>query len=124
MLHGSNARLAAPGREFLNTDSDIGTELVVNFLRNVNLAVLGEKAITLEQWYELRVAGSAGTSAGIASGAHDGIAVGGNGRLCSLTSGAARRFESKQEALDYLGKIKVSGDYQFEAVLCHARTTA
>lgn len=80
--------------------------------------------MALGEWYELRVAGSAGTTAGIAGGAHEGIAVGENGRLCALTSGCARRFESKQQALDYLGKIKVSGDYQFEAVLCGARAAA
>ena len=75
-------------------------------------------------WYELRVTGSAGTRAGTASGAHEGIAVGENGRLCALSSGGARRFESEQEALDYLGKIKVSGDYQFEAVRCGVRAAA
>jgi hypothetical protein len=78
--------------------------------------VTGE-AMTFE-WFELRVAGSAGTAAGVAAGALDGIAVGANGRLCSLTSGGARRFRSREEALDYLGKIKVSGDYRFEAVAC------
>jgi hypothetical protein len=81
-------------------------------------------AATLDQWYELRVAGSAGTSAGAATGALEGIAVGENGRLCSLTSGGARRFDSKQQATDYLGKIKVSGDYQFEAVLCRGHAAA
>jgi hypothetical protein len=75
-------------------------------------------------WYELRVAGSAGTRAGIASGAHEGIAVAENGRLCALSSGGARRFESKELALEYLGKIKVSGDYQFEAVRGSARAAA
>ena len=80
--------------------------------------------MTLGGWYELRVTGSAGTSAGVAAGTHEGIAVGENGRLCSLTSGGARRFESRQQALDYLGKIKVSGDYQFEAVLCGAKAAA
>jgi len=75
-------------------------------------------------WYELRVTGSAGTSAGIAAGAHEGIAVGENGRLCSLTSGGVRRFESREEALDYLGKLKVSGDYKFEAVLCGIKAAA
>lgn len=80
--------------------------------------------MTLDQWYELRVAGSAGTGAGLAEGAREGIAVGENGRLCSLTSGGARRFESKQQAVDYLGKIKVSGDYQFEAVLCRVKVAA
>lgn len=80
--------------------------------------------MTLDNWYELRVVGSAGTGAGIAAGASEGIAVGENGRLCALSSGGARRFESKQEALDYLRKIKVSGDYQFEAVRCGATVAA
>jgi hypothetical protein len=74
------------------------------------------------EWFELRVAGSAGTAAGLAAGALDGIAVGENGRLCSLTSGGARRFRSREEAIDYLGKIKVSGDYRFEAVACRVET--
>lgn len=72
----------------------------------------------MEKWYELRMAGSAGTGSGVAAGASEGIAVGENGRLCSLASGGARRFESQQQAVEYLGKIKVSGDYQFEPVLC------
>ena len=80
--------------------------------------------MALGEWYELRVAGSAGTGAGIAAGANEGIAVGENGRLCALSSGGARRFESHQQALDYLGKIKVSGDYQFEAVPCDSRVAA
>jgi len=80
--------------------------------------------VTLGEWYELRVTGSAGTSAGVAAGTDEGIAVGENGRLCSLTSGSARRFESQQQAIDYLGKIKVSGDYQFEAVLCGVKVAA
>lgn len=69
-------------------------------------------------WYELRVTGSAGTRSGLNAGAHDGIAVGENGRLCSLSSSSARRFESREDALEYLGKIKFSGDYEFEAVPC------
>ena len=82
------------------------------------------KAATLDGWYELRVSGSAGTSASISTGTSDGIAVGENGRLCSLASGGARRFESQQQALEYLAKIKVSGDYQFEAVRCGVRAAA
>jgi hypothetical protein len=77
-----------------------------------------------DEWYELRVLGSAGTSAAITAAADDGIAVGVNGRLCALSSGGARRFESRQQALEYLGKIKVSGDYQFEAVRCEVRAAA
>jgi hypothetical protein len=80
--------------------------------------------VTLGGWYELRVTGSVGTTAGAATGTQEGIAVGENGRLCSLTSGGARRFESKEQALEYLGKIKVSGDYQFEPVLCGVRAAA
>ncbi len=78
--------------------------------------------MTSGEWYELRVAGSAGTS--LATGTREGIAVGENGRLCSLSSGCARRFESKQQALDYLGQLKVSGDYQFEAVPCGVKAAA
>jgi hypothetical protein len=80
--------------------------------------------MTFDNWYELRVVGSAGTRAGIAAGVHEGIAVGENGRLCALSSASARRFESTQQALDYLGKIKVSGDYQFEAVRCGVKVAA
>ena len=74
--------------------------------------------MTLDGWFELRVTRSAGTRAGTAAGTHEGIAVGENGRLCALSSGTARRFESQQHALEYLGKVKISGDYQFEAVPC------
>ena len=83
--------------------------------------VLGE-AMTAGEWFELRVAGSAGTQAGTT--AAEGIAVGENGRLCSVSSGCARRFESAEDALDYLGKIKVSGDYQFEPVRCGVKAAA
>ena len=76
------------------------------------------------EWYELRVTGSAGTAEGIAAGADEGIAVGENGRLCAVSSGCARRFGSPQQALDYLGKIKVSGDYQFEPVRCGVKVAA
>jgi len=78
----------------------------------------------MSDWYELRVVGSAGTSACITGGGNEGIAVGESGRLCALSSGGARRFVSEQQAVDYLGNIKVSGDYQFEPVLCGARAAA
>jgi hypothetical protein len=84
----------------------------------------GGQAMKSGEWYELRVTGSAGTAAGIAAGADEGIAVGENGRLCSVSSGCARRFESAPDALDYLGKIKVSGDYQFEPVRCGVKALA
>jgi hypothetical protein len=81
-------------------------------------------AMTAGEWFELRVSGSAGTQAGAAAAANEGIAVGENGRLCSLSSGCARRFESAQDALEYLGRIKVSGDYQFEPVRCGVKAAA
>jgi hypothetical protein len=80
--------------------------------------------MTAGEWFELRVAGSAGTRAGAAAPVNEGIAVGENGRLCSLSSGGARRFESPQDALDYLGRIKVSGDYEFEPVRCGVKAAA
>jgi len=88
------------------------------------VSVIEEDEVTLGGWYELRVTGSAGTREGIATGTRAGIAVAENGRLCSLTSGGARRFESRELALDYLGRIHISGDYQFEAVLCGVMATA
>lgn len=80
--------------------------------------------MTPGKWYELRVEGSAGTTSGLTADASEGIAVGENGRLCSLSSGCARKFDSPQQALDYLGKIKVSGDYRFEVVACGAKAVA
>jgi len=80
--------------------------------------------MTLDKWYELRVVGSTGTSAGIAAGASEGISVGENGRLCALSSGGARRFESTQQALEYLRRIRISGEYEFEPVLCGSTADA
>lgn len=62
--------------------------------------------------------------AGAATGIKESIAVGEEGRLCSVTSGKARRFDSTREAIDYLAKLKVSGDYQFEVVACKAAPEA
>lgn len=70
------------------------------------------------QWYELRVLGSAGTSA--ASDIHEGIALSETGRLCPVSSGLAKKFDSDQEAIDFLSKTTVPGLYPFEPVLCHA----
>ncbi|MDP1717431.1 MAG: hypothetical protein Q8L40_05080 [Burkholderiales bacterium] len=72
------------------------------------------------QWYELRVEGSAGTQAGDAKGATEIIAIGENGRLISITLGRPKKFESKQQAMDYLNQVMLTGDYRFEAVLCGA----
>ena len=70
------------------------------------------------QWYELRLDGSAGTRSGDAIGATEAIAIGENGRLISIALGHPKKFESKQQALDYLSKVMLTGDYQLEAVLC------
>ena len=70
------------------------------------------------EWYELRVAGSAGTSSEIAGSI--GIAIGENGRLCSISSGGAKRFETEQAAMDYLLMSSIPGDYRFEAVRCNS----
>lgn len=80
--------------------------------------------MVLTQWYELRVDGSAGTKAGLAKAATEGIAIADSGRLCSIASGHARKFESRQQAIDYLGKVRVSGEYRFEAVQCYAAADA
>ncbi|MDP2239007.1 MAG: hypothetical protein Q8K18_02430 [Burkholderiales bacterium] len=72
------------------------------------------------QWYELRVEGSAGTQSGDATGATEVIAIGENGRLISITLGHPKKFESKQQAMDYLNQVLLTGDYRFEAVLCGA----
>jgi hypothetical protein len=74
--------------------------------------------MALSHWYELRVAGSAGTSSEIAGGMKEGIALGENGRLCSVVSGHAKKFESRQQALDFLARTTIPGIYNFEAVRC------
>jgi hypothetical protein len=53
-----------------------------------------------------------------AKGVTEGIAIGENGRLIPIASGHPKKFKSKQRAMDYLSKVILSGDYQFEAVLC------
>ena len=69
------------------------------------------------QWYELRVMGSAGTS-GAERGVREGIVLAENGRLCAVQSGQAKRFNSEQEAMDFLALTTVPRMYTFEAVLC------
>ena len=75
-------------------------------------------------WYELRLEGSAGTNAGIAGGATEGIAIADNGRLCSTASGRARRFRTKQEAMDFLLNMTTPGNYRFEVVKCRTKAAA
>ncbi|MGQ0523806.1 MAG: hypothetical protein ACT4P8_09125 [Betaproteobacteria bacterium] len=67
-------------------------------------------------WYELRVVGSAGTSTETAGSI--GIAIGENGRLCSISSGTAKRFPTEQAAVGYLSTSSIPGNYRFEAVRC------
>jgi hypothetical protein len=72
-------------------------------------------------WYELRVAGSAGTRDGIAKGTAEGIAISESGRLCSIASGQAKRFASEQDAMSYLLNMTIPGNYRFEVVNCRGR---
>lgn len=75
-------------------------------------------------WYELRVAGSAGTRAGIAQNATEGIAIAESGRLCSIASGQTKRFDSEQDAMSYLLNMTIPGNYRFEVVSCQGRQPA
>jgi len=73
-------------------------------------------------WYELRIAGSVGTSAGAASGLKEGIALAENGRLCAVSSGVAKRFGSAKEAVEFLGKTTIPGVFNLEPVRCSAES--
>ncbi len=73
-------------------------------------------------WYELRVVGSAGTSAGAASGFKEGIALAENGRLCAVSSGVAKKFVSAQEAVEFLGKTTIPGVFNLEPVRCSVKS--
>jgi hypothetical protein len=44
--------------------------------------------------------------------------------LCSIASGEARKFETEQEASEYLLKTTLPGHYRFEVVLCSYRAAA
>ena len=74
--------------------------------------------MTLSHWYELRIAGSPGTSTG-GAGVKEGIAISENGRLCTISSGHAMRFETEQDAFDYLVRQSTPGRYRYEAVHCN-----
>ncbi len=75
--------------------------------------------MTLSQWYELRVAGSPGTATG-GAGIREGIAISQSGRLCTVSSGHAMRFETEQDAFDFLIRQTTPGRYRFEVVHCNA----
>ena len=85
--------------------------------------VRGVHTMSWEQWYELRVAGSPGTTTG-KPGIKEGIAIGNNGRLCALSFGKAMRFETEKLALDYLTTQTTPGKYRFEIVRCKIATLA
>jgi hypothetical protein len=70
------------------------------------------------QWYELRITGSAGTIAGRGSGIREAIAISEAGRLCSVSSGHAKKFATREEAMEFLGRMSLPGIYTFEAVIC------
>lgn len=72
-----------------------------------------------QTWYELRIAGSPGTAAG-EGGGDAGISISEAGRLCTISSGQAKRFASADDAHDYLVRQTIPGRYRFEAVLCTA----
>jgi hypothetical protein len=79
--------------------------------------------MSLEHWYELRVAGSRGTST-CEQGLTAGIAISDTGRLCSIQSARARKFATAQEAADYLARVTIPGIYAFEPVLCESGVMA
>jgi len=70
------------------------------------------------EWYELRVAGSAGTRGSGTTGIQEGIAIAETGRLCAVSSGHAKKFGSMQEAIEFLGSTTMPAVYDFEAVRC------
>ena len=80
--------------------------------------------MALSQWYELRVAGSAGTSSEITGGIGVGIAIGKNGRLCAIGSDQTMRFATEQEAYDFLAQTTIPRLYKFETVSCRPGTTS
>jgi hypothetical protein len=77
----------------------------------------------MAQWYELRVAGSPGTTTGDA-GIKEGIAISESGRLCTISSGNAMHFETEQDAFNYLVRQTTPGRYRFEAVPCSSPTAS
>jgi hypothetical protein len=70
-----------------------------------------------EFWYELRVAGSMGTSEGRTD---HGITLDEQGRLCAISTGKAKRFKSREEADDFLSGLTFTRFYSFEPVLCNS----
>ena len=69
-------------------------------------------------WYELRVAGSAGTKSERAG--KEGIAMAESGRLCAVSSGNAMKFATEQQAVEFLSSTSLYGIYEFEPVRVEA----
>ena len=75
--------------------------------------------MTQQEWYEVRVAGSPGTTLAIEAGmTTEGKAVGDFGRLVPLGSAQARRFATAKEAQDYLLTSTIAQIYPLEVVRC------
>jgi len=77
---------------------------------------------TQTEWYELRVTGSPGTNAGATNGLTEGIALAENGRLCAISSGAAKKFDTELEAIEFLQKTTIPGVYRLEPVRCRLKS--
>lgn len=90
---------------------------MAHYLNAAGYRSLGAFTMTKE-WYEVRVAGSAGTTLGIEAGMSDGKAVGELGRLVSIQSGHARRFATLAEAMDFLLNTSIVQIYSMEIVRC------
>ena len=75
--------------------------------------------MTQQEWYEVRVAGSAGTTLALEAGVTaEGKAVGEFGRLVALGSEQARRFATMKEARDFLLNTSIAQVYPLEVVRC------
>ena len=67
-------------------------------------------------WFELRVDGSVGTAGGKTQGASAGLAIGADGRLCSISPGPPMRFKTEDEAMGYLMSNSLGSLYRFVVV--------
>lgn len=75
--------------------------------------------MTQQEWFEVRVAGSAGTTLAAEAGVTtEGKAVGDFGRLVPLGSAQARRFATAKEARDFLLNTSIAQIYPLEVVRC------
>ena len=77
---------------------------------------MGARGMATTQWYELRLA----VPPGVSSEDQQRVALSGNGRLCSVNSGSAKKFDTVQDAIDFLAQTTITQLYNFEPVLCQA----